>query len=332
MPKGYHHLTYAQRSQIVILKASGFSISEIAKSLCVNQSTISREFKRNKEQDGYRYDRAQEKYHKRRNTQPNKKMTPALITKIRENLLVHNGSPVQISGWLKDDEGILISHETIYKYIWSDKEHGGFLYTKLRKHGKKYNKRSKGTAGRGCIPGRVDIDQRPAIVEKKIRLGDWELDTIVGKRNSGVIVSMVDRASKFTKLVKLKYNTAEDVGEALINALRPFIGCIHTLTSDNGKEFANHKKVSAALMADFYFAKPYHPWERGLNEHTNGLVRQYFPKGTSFKDVTQADVEKVEWILNNRPRKILGFKKPQQILDKLLKAYIEESASKHLAC
>ena len=226
-------------------------------------------------------------------------------------------SPAQISGWLKRHGRACVSYETIYKHIWADKKKGGTLYKHLRHSGKKYNRRSKGAAGRGCIPGRVDIKERPIIVEGKTRLGDWELDTIIGSRHRGVIVSMVERTTKLTKLMKVSHKTAEKVKEALIKKLSPIREFVHTLTADNGKEFAYHQSVSTVLQADFFFATPYHPWERGLNEHTNGLVRQYFPKSASFDNLFEEDVERVEALLNNRPREILDFETPLEAFHRL---------------
>jgi len=317
MPKGYFHLTYEQRCQICTLKRRGDSAAEIAKELGVDRSTIRREVMRNSEKKGYRYKQAHEKSRKRRAEvpHPNIKMTPERILLINEDLRLQ-WSPVQISGRLKR-QGINISHETIYKYIWWNKRRGGALYKELRHHGKKYNKRSKGTAGRGCIPNRIDIDQRPAIVEKKTRFGDWELDTIIGAEHNGAIVSMVERTSKLTKLVKVSHKTANLVAQALLERLRPFKEFVYTLTSDNGKEFVNHQIVSLELEAGFYFAKPYHSWERGLNEHTNGLVRQYFPKGKRFDEVSSEDLKNVEFLLNNRPRKVLDFETPQEVFSRL---------------
>lgn len=317
MPEGYHHLTYAQRCQICILKDRGDSHGTIAKELGVHPATISRELKRNSGQRGYRHKQAHEKSQERRvdTPHPNQKMMLQLISAIEKDLRLQ-WSPVQISGRLKR-QGLYISHETIYKHIWKDKRQGGTLYTELRHHGKKYNKRSKGTAGRGCIPGRIDIDARPLIVEEKTRLGDWELDTIVGAGQSGAIVSMVERTSKLTKLVKISHKTAENVEQALIDRLRPVKAFVHTLTADNGKEFANHQRVGLELEAGFYFAKPYHSWERGLNEHTNGLVRQYLPKAKRFDTISKADLEKIEVLLNNRPRKVLYFETPLEVFSRL---------------
>ena len=317
MPKGYHHLTYAQRCQICLLKDRGESQRSIGKEINIHPSTVGRELKRNSEKRGYRHKQAQEKALIRQcsKSSPNQKMTFELIARIEKDLRLQ-WSPVQISGRLKR-EGIYISHETIYKHIWEDKRRGGTLYKELRHHGKKYNKRSKGTAGRGCIPCRVDISERPSVVDEKTRVGDWEIDTIIGSDYKGAIVSMVERASKLTKLIQISHKTAEKVEEAILEKLKPIKDFVHTLTADNRKEFAHHQKISSELEAGFYFAKPYCSWERGLNEHTNGLVRQYLPKTMRFDDLSQADLKKIEELLNNRPRKVLDYETPLEVFNRL---------------
>ena len=324
MPQGYHHLDRDQRCQIYTLKERGDSPTEIAQVLGVHCSTISRELTRNTGKRGYRHKQADEKAQQRRDMacQEKKKMIPSMIA-IIEGKLRLQWSPTQISGWLrKNSYENGVSHETIYQHIWEDKRNGGFLYKELRHHGKKYNKRSKGTAGRGCIPNRIDIKERPSIVEEKTRLGDWELDTIIGTRQSGAIVSMVERSSKLIKLAKITHKTAEETEAALIGSLIPIREFIHTLTADNGKEFASHQKVALALDADFYFATPYHSWERGLNEHSNGLVRQYFPKNKRFDEISSEELQEVETLLNNRPRKILNFSTPLEVFNQLSKSVV----------
>lgn len=319
MPKGYHHLTRDLRCQLYALKKRKDSVNCIAGELGVHRSTIYRELKRNSGQRGYRYKQANEKAVERREfaSKSKPKMTAETISKIEEKMQLQ-WSPVQISGWLKSKGYALsVSHETIYQYIWQEKKRGGLLYKELRHNGKKYNKRSKGMAGRGCIPHRVGIEKRPPIVEEKKRLGDWELDTIIGTGQSGAIVSMVERASKLTKLVKVSGARAQEVSDALIERLTPIKDFVHTLTSDNGKEFSKHCEVSDFLKSDFYFATPYHSWERGLNEHTNGLVRQYFPKKKRFDEITPDELMKVEVLLNNRPRKVLNFATPIEVFDHL---------------
>lgn len=329
MPKGYHHLTYAQRSQITILKDRGESANKIAKALKVHHTTVTREVKRNSENSTYHQEKAQAKseFRKSSHSKAKKKMKPELVAMIKQKLELQ-WSPVQISGFLKKRSIEEISHETIYKYIWEDKRHGGLLYKHLRHQGKKYNKRGHKLAGRGCIIARIDIDQRPQIVEEKSRLGDWELDTIIGTQGEDVLISMVERASKLTRLVKVNRKTADNVSKALIQALEPMKAFVETLTADNGLEFAYHQKVSARLSAGFYFAKPYHSWERGLNEHTNGLIRQYFPKKTNFADVTDEDIKRVEILLNNRPRKVLDFENPIERFDRLSKDVIHSKRTR----
>ncbi len=187
------------------------------------------------------------------------------------------------------------------------------MYLHLRHSGKKYNKRNGRNSGRGLIPNRVDSDQRPAIVATKSRIGDWEADTIIGARHQGAILSHVERKSKYTKLVRLPDKTADAVVEASDRVLRPLADRIETITYDNGKELAAHVEIAASLQANCYFAKPYHAWERGLNEHTNGLIRQYFPKGSDLSILTNAAVQKVEDKLSSRPRNILGYKTPSEV-------------------
>jgi len=246
-------------------------------------------------------------------------MQPKLIEKIEEKLKLQ-WSPEQIAGRLKDSYGKkFISHEMIYKYIWKNKHCGGSLYKHLRHNGKKYNKRSTNKAGRGFIPGRIDIAMRPAIVDDKSRIGDWEIDTIIGKNHKGAIVSMVERRSKLTMLAKVSRNTAYDVEKALISRLSQVQDCVYTITSDNGKEFANHITISKKLKADFYFARPYHSWERGLNEHTNGLIRQYIPKSSNFESISIEKLQEIESLLNNRPRRVLQFLTPIEVFSSLSK-------------
>lgn len=319
MPKGYHHLTYEERCQVYALRKRGDSQALISKQLGVNRSTICRELQRNTGNKGYRYKQAQWRAIERRRVASStpKKMDESIMALITEKLSIQ-WSPEQISGWMKLQNLKSVSYETIYHLIWKDKRNGGVLYRQLRHRGKKYNKRGSSKAGRGCIPGRVDIKERPLIVEEKIRIGDFELDTIQGTGHSGAIVSMVDRSSKLTRLSKVPAAKSEQVSTAIVMRLDPIKEFLHTLTADNGKEFAGHADVSAALGVNFYFATPYHSWERGLNEHTNGLVRQYFPKSCRFNDLTQEQVLAVEDLLNNRPRKVLGFKTPKQFFEEQL--------------
>jgi len=315
MTRTYQQLTYEQRCQISALKKSGCSQREIADIIDVCQSTVSRELARNTGSRGYRHKQAQTMTEQRRSEAVKvTKMTPAMIATVEAKLRVE-WSPEQISGWLLTEREQRISFESIYLHIWANKHAGGNLYTHLRRQGKKYDKRRNGKSTRGQICNRVSIDDRPSLVGEKSRIGDWEIDTMIGKGHSGALVTIVERVTKFTVSAQVNSKKAVDVTRATIALLKPFKEAVHTITADNGKEFAHHEKISKALSADVYFAHPYSSWERGLNENTNGLLRQYFPKGTDLKAVGQDEVKHALQRLNTRPRKGLGFKTPMQLMN-----------------
>ncbi len=317
MPKGHGHLTYDQRCQIYAFLQAGICRAQIARQLGVNRSTITREVQRNAGKRGYRFKQAHNKASDRRKKASSvpRKITPAYIELIEKLLTKWQWSPDQISGWLARSK-VFVSHEWIYRHIWTNKKKGGDLWTHLRHRGKKYNRRGEKTAGRGLIPNRVDISERPEIVEEKRRIGDWEGDLIIGKNHKGAIMSHVDRTSKYTKLVLLQNKKAKSVEKGCHEGLGKIKDHIKTITYDNGKEFSRHQEIAKMLQCDIYFATPYHSWERGLNEHTNGLVRQYFPKGTDFAKLTQAQIQTVEDSLNRRPRKCLDYKTPYEVFSK----------------
>ena len=321
MPSGYRHLTRHDRCQIQALRKSGLSQRAIAAEIGRSQSTVSREISRNSGQRGYRHGQADGLAVARRRAASSvpRRMTPAHWKAVEEYLDLR-WSPSQTSGLLAAGGRVKVSATWIYRRIWADRAAGGDLYLCLRHRGKRRNRRGRNGAGRGVIPGRVDISERPAIVEEKVRVGDWEVDTIVGARHSGAIVSMVDRASKFTFLHPVDRKTAAEVSAAIIDCLGPVSDLALTITADNGREFAGHAEVSRALGADFCFARPYHSWERGLNEHTNGLVRDWFPKSTDFRKVDPADVQWVQDALNDRPRRVLGVRKPRDVFNEALAA------------
>jgi transposase, IS30 family len=308
----YHQLTLEERYQIYAFKKDGFNQTEIASEIGVAKSTISRELHRNRGGRGYRPKQAHSLTQARRQAKNNAtKIKPKTWRKI-ESLILMDLSPEQINGYLKAQGESAASHERIYQHIYADKQQGGDLYKHLRlkkRRRKRYGKYDK----RGQIPNRKSIDERPEIVARRERIGDWEADTIIGKNHNQAIVSLVERKSKLTRLEKVTRKTDEAVRRATIRALKPLAEHVHTLTSDNGKEFAGHEAIASQLDALFYFAHPYRSWERGTNENTNGLVRQYFPKGTDFSKITQREVKAVEKRLNNRPRKTLGYKTPNQV-------------------
>lgn len=231
-----------------------------------------------------------------------------------------NWSPEQISGYAKRHKLFSISHERIYQFILADKEKGGTLYRHLRHQHKKYRKRYGSPNNRqGPIKNRVMIDERPKIVDKEKRLGDWEIDTIIGKEHQKAIVTLVERVSKKTLIGQVGTKKSDFVTEQIIQLLNEIKAYVLTITADNGSEFAQHETIAKALDANVYFAHPYHSWERGLNENTNGLIRQYIPKGKDFAQVTDADIIAIQEKLNNRPRKSLAFATPNEVFEKLQK-------------
>jgi IS30 family transposase len=310
----YRQLTYEERCQIQALKGRGDSNRQIARQLGRHRRTIDREVSRNSGQRGYRHQQAQAKSYQRRH-QPKPhlvKLTLDLRLVIRDKLTQSQWSPEQVSGWLKREGLPHVSHERIYQFIWANKAVGGDLYTHLRRKARKYQKRINGKSARGQIISRVDIAERPAIVDTRNRIGDWEADTIVGKAHQGAIVSLIERKTRYTKLVKVDRSTAAWVQQAITQALSALP--VKTITFDNGKEFAHHQTIGQTLKAETYFAQPYHSWERGTNENTNGLVRQYLPKKTDFRHITQADVDRIEHLLNTRPRKCLHYNTPARAI------------------
>jgi IS30 family transposase len=278
----------------------------------VHKSTISREIRRNRGQRGYRASQAH-RFSRARHHRPGVRIQTEAWQKV-ERYLREDWSPEQISGYLREQEGIRISHEWIYRYVYQDKKAGGDLHRHLRCQ-KVYRKRyGSGKGRRGQIQGRVGIEQRPEVVAQRSRLGDWEIDTVIGQAaKAPVLVTAVERKSRFTVIAVAANKTAQAVTQALLSVLYPLSNLVHTLTYDNGKEFAGHELISEALKAEGYFANPYHSWERGLNENTNGLIRQYFPKGMNFNQLAHEQVSAIMNKLNNRPRKCLGFKTPAQV-------------------
>ena len=307
----YKQLTREQRYQIYALMKAGLFQTEIAQVIGVHKSTISRERRRNRGLRGYRPKQAQRFAEIRRAKAVTTRISPDTWILV-ERLVRDDWSPEQISGWLSREFEMMVSHESIYQFILKNKHQGGDLYLHLRCK-KKRRKRYGSTSYRGRIPDRISIDQRPAVVDMRSRVGDWELDTIIGKGHKQALVSLTERKSRLTLIAKVKHKSAELVSQSVQRLLVPIASKVFTLTSDNGKEFARHQEISTALQADFYFAHPYSSWERGLNENTNGLIRQYFPKKHDFTTITEKAISMVMNKLNNRPRKCLGFKTPNEV-------------------
>lgn len=310
----YCQLTPNERFAIYLFLQQNYSLTEIAKSLNRHKSTISREVKRNAGGRGYRYKQANLWSEKRRiNAKKHIKFTPKMKELVIK-YLKEDWSPEQISVYLQKRKNLSISHETIYRFIRHDQSLDGTLYKHLRQSNRRRRKRyGSGPNVKGTIKNRVFIKDRPKSVEKRNRIGHWEGDTIVGKNHKGSIVTLVERKSLYVKLVLCKDRTSKIVTQGINKILRNVSDRVTTITVDNGKEFSSHHEISKSLDAKVFFADPYSFWQRGINESINGLVRQYFPKGSDFSKLTQKDVEKVEQKLNSRPRKTLGFKTPNEV-------------------
>jgi IS30 family transposase len=300
----YTHITREERYQIYALKKAGHKQYEIAEVLKRSESTISRELSRNCGRRGYRPKQAHNKSVERQSI--NARMIDDATWQFAQDRLLEQWSPEQISGHAA------ISPETVYQRVYANKRAGGLLWKNLRSQ-KLRKKRYGKVERRGTISNRVSIDDRAAIVETRSRIGDWEADTVIGKNHRQAIVSIVERKTGFTLIQKVERKTALAVSQAMIGLLKPHRKKVRTITSDNGKEFAGHEEIASKLKANFYFAHPYSSWERGTNENTNGLIRQYFPKNRDFTTITQQEIHMAMERLNNRPRKRLGYQTPSQV-------------------
>jgi len=307
----YTQLTEQERYQIYALKQAGHNQSEIAGLLGRDKSTISREVGRNKGMRGYRPRQAHLWTLERRKAKIRPRFGSCMWRKV-ELLLQLDWSPEQISGRLKVEEGISVSHEYIYQYIYADKRSGGELYRHLRCQ-KKRRKRYGSYDRRGVIRNRVSIEERPEVVDERSRVGDWEGDTVIGRNHKGALVTLVERKSLYTVIDAVARKTAVAVRTAIVTGLTAYKERVHTLTYDNGKELAEHEEIAEALGAKIYFAHPYSSWERGVNENTNGLIRQYFPKWRELTAVCREQIEHAMDRLNHRPRKTLGFQTPYEV-------------------
>lgn len=314
------HLTKEQRYTISRMLKQGKKKSQIAFTIGKDKSVVNREINRNKDQRNGIYcdELANRKYAKRQKEKPKYRYFTSEVKTYVEGLIKEDYSPEQIVGVSKKNNVACVSHERIYQHIWEDKKRKGTLFEHLRRKGRKYRKRGAGKDSRGIITGRVSIDQRPAIVEKRSRFGDIEVDLIIGKNHKQAIVTLNDRASGMLKMKKVISKEATVVAEAINDMMEDWMPFIHTITSDNGKEFSDHKTISENLAIDYYFAHPYHSWERGSNENLNGLIRQYFTKKADFTTLCETSIQNVENKLNNRPRKRYNYETPIFVMNQLL--------------
>jgi IS30 family transposase len=313
----YTHLTQAERYQIAILSKAGYQQSEMARLMNRHRSTISRELRRNQGQRGYRAKQAHAFSQARMRACENGQRISDETWAFVDARLGELWSPEQIGGRIKAQGLPSVSHEAIYQRIYADKRHGGSLHRALRCQ-KARRKRYGSYERRGTIPNQVSIEQRPVLVDRRERFGDWEADLVIGAGQQQALVTLNERQSRYALIAHVPFKTAKAVSEAMISLLTPFAHCVHTLTTDNGREFAQHERISGSLSADFFFAHPYSSWERGANENMNGLIRQFFPKKMHFRSITMTDVEFAMHRLNHRPRKCLGFKTPHEVFTDLL--------------
>jgi IS30 family transposase len=324
----YHHLTDHDRHVIYHLNLYGLSRAEISRRLGRSRSTISRELRRNANHMGqYFPERAARLRRERRQAAASRPCTDdeALMAHVEAKLQV-KWSPDEIAGQLKvsppkDLQGRSISHATIYRWIWACPERSQRLRPHLRVAWKKRRKPYGKPSRRGQIPNRVGIEHRPEVVDARERLGDWEGDTVVGKGRSGYVLTNVDRASRYLLTRKLERPTAQATEDALYDAMRRLPRETRkTQTFDNGREFARHETIAKRLGLKVYFAAPYSSWQRGTNENTNGLLRQYLPKSRDFGTLTGFELASYTWQLNNRPRKCLNYRTPAEVFHQRLVA------------
>ena len=330
----YHHLSSWDRAKIEAMWVMGFSKARMARELKRSPSTIGRELRRNQDRErGYVAPAAQWRYLKARErlVKAHKLEDSELMQAVKDKLW-EGWSPEQIAGRFRqqdyaDQTKMWISHETIYRFVYQDKQRGGILYKHLRRGQKKYGKRGTGRHPNRFIEGRVSIDERPAVVTTRARVGDWEGDTFFGRHRKSCLATLVERKSLYLVARKMPDCTARSLNHAVIEGLhelpRP---SVQTITVDNGKEFARFKTIEQCLNARVYFADPYSAWQRGTGENTNGLLRQFVPRKTDLRNLTQPAMDFIVQRLNNRPRKKLKYRTPREVFQEALLHLTVESA------
>ncbi len=308
----YHQLTSEERYALATLRRQGLGPTAIARALGRHRSTIHREIERNRRKDGgCRWYTAGEKARGRRSRSRRNQRFTAADWELIDTWLREDFSTEQVSGWLRRFRLLCISHETIYRYVWMNKRRGGTLHRHLRCAQKKRRKRYGRYDSRGRLAGKRPIAERPPGAENRTRVGHFEGDTVLGT-DRHCLLTLVDRKTGFTIIGKLSSRTVEATNRRAIELIRRSARRVRSVTVDNGTEFHGYQAIEAATGADFYFATPHHSWERGTNENTNGLIRQYAPKRTSLAHLTQRDCDRIADRLNNRPRKRLGFRTPAE--------------------
>jgi len=306
------HLIPEQRYTISAMHKQGCTQKQIAEAIGKDKSVVSRELKRNANNKGrYSFEYAQDMACLRKERMKKPRKLHSWLKKEIIGMVRQDWSPKQIEGRLKLENKPFVCHETIYKIIRKDKIEGGTLYKHTR-HKLKHRKRPVGK--KIAIKNRVTIDQRPQIVDAKQRFGDWEIDTIVGENNRGAIVTLVERKTAFMMMEKLRRGkNAKELSKVVTRLLIAYIQHVHTITGDNGTEFADHQTIAKMLKTKFFFTHPYSSWEKGLIENTNKLVRQYIPKKTNFNNINEQQIKEIQYKINNRPREKLNFNSPKEI-------------------
>lgn len=321
MTKGpYKHLSYDERVAFCCLRSQGYSIRQCAKAMHRHFSTLYREYNRNKHHNGdhayYTHSKANEKAMARRGDRCPSPRLSAQFWSLVEQKIRLNWSPDQVARWTSGELGISVCHETIYQYIYMDKRAGGTLACHLRHRTRKCRKRYRSKDYRRILRGKTMIADRPTEINQRLTFGHWEIDTVLGKGSKACIATLVERKTGYVIIVALKAKTSKEMNNKVIAAIvrsgLPFF----SITSDNGTEFHGYKAIEAATKTKFYFANPYHSWERGTNENTNGLIRQYLPKGTSMSHLTQDECDLIAEQINGRPRKRLGYDTPMNAVAK----------------
>lgn len=316
--KKYRHLQAQDRHRIFVLHASGYSPSTIAIDLNRHVSTIRRELARNTLSGGYNDQIAAKLCQKRRSaSRISHKLTPEFVAFIGAKIQLF-WSPEQICARWKFLSGVSVHWLSVYRWVYQDAASGGSAWKNLRSPRRRPRPRKPLKTLRDLAKARPRIGQRPSQVDDKSRLGDLEIDTLVGPQNRGAIVSIVDRVSYQLHLIQIHGRQAFHLSERVKKVLRHKIGHIHTITSDNGTEFCEYQRIAKTLKIQYFFAEPYQTNQRALIEHENKLIRQYLPKGTDLRFISQQRLNQIANQLNNRPRKKLGFKTPHEILSQIL--------------
>ncbi len=317
----YTRVTGEERRLIYNWRQEGKGVREIARLLGRAASTLSREVSRNTGGRGYRPKQAQE-LAAARALRPGPRRFTEEVRLDAEEKLGKGWAPEAICGRAELEGRPHVCKETVYKYVYADAKAGGDLWKKLPRAKRKRKRRCPRLEGRGrgMIPGRRGIETRPPEVELRVAVGHWEGDLVVGAHAAGYLVTLVERVTRYTLVGWSATKEADEVKSEVIRLLAAVGVACTGITFDNGKEFARHAEIAKALKADVFFARPYHSWERGTNENTNGLIRRLYPKSESFAAIGESDLRRIETFLNDRPRKCLGWKTPREVMDAYLAA------------